>query len=416
MSEPATDPGCPVVDFDHHDPGLARDPYPQYEALRTQSPVAWTEKHDGYWVISDYETVRQVARDDRTFSSASGTIPPHPGPVAVPIETDAPFAQQCRRLLHEQMTPAAAKAMEPRIQAITDELFDVFTERGECDLIDEFAGPLPARTLLPWLGFPEPEWNELFVATSEMSHYITSDPGRAFLGVYRIIQSINALMEERRQSGLRDDIVSALMSGTIDGEPLADEDVVSFLLTLIFGSLDTTTSAFGNAMIRIDRQPELRERLLREPELMPLAVEEFVRLDAPIQSMARRATTDVEVGGCRISEGDRVLLVYASANRDEKAFESPDDLALDRLANPHLGFGVGLHRCLGSNFARTMLRIMLETTLRRIPDFEIVGDPVEYRYADLSSVYSVEKLPVTFSPTPALAPRAAPAPTALLGG
>ncbi|MEW6477553.1 MAG: cytochrome P450 [Actinomycetota bacterium] len=389
-----------TVDFDHHSPEIAVDPYATWEALRGKCPVTWTDAHDGYWVLTDFACVYEATRNDETFlSGPPGVgIPSYGIDAQIPLETDAPMTQKYRRVLQTRFSPAAAAAAEPVIQAIIDELIDAVIERGECDLITEVATPTPARFILRILGFDEIRWEEFTDWVHHVVHDVTNDPEAALLAASSLYGAILELMEERRANGLRDDIVSELLQSEIDGVPLDDDVIANYTLLLIFGGLDTTASAVGNALVRLDRQPELRRELIEHPDVLPQAVEELLRIDAPVQALARTVAHDVEMCGQQLRAGDRALLSWGAANRDPAEFPNPEVVDFRRPVNRHMSFGVGLHRCLGSNFGRTMFRLILGSILSRMPDYELVGDPDQYRFKDIGVVWGHTNLPARFTP------------------
>jgi cytochrome P450 len=388
------------IDFDHHSSGHATDPYPTYAKYRSQCPVAWSEHHGGYWVLFDYASVYAAARDDDTFRSGpSSSIPvmPTPRPL-IPMETDAPETQKWRRMLYEHFTPAAAAALEPYIYEVGHGLMDEIVERGECDIIKDFATPLPAKIILRLLGFDPDRWAEYARWVHEIVHGMETDPNTAFAAVISLLQEIQAAIDHRREHGLTEDVISQLMVSEFDGEQITDVYIADYVMLLIFGGLDTTTASLGNAMVRMHQQPHLRQKLLDRPELIPNAVEEFLRYDSPLQTVGRNISKDIEMGGHCLKAGDRALLVWASANRDEAQFPHADEIDFERTENRHLSFIVGLHRCLGSNLGRSMFRIMLELVLERMPDFELTECPDRFRFDDAGNVYALAALPVRFTP------------------
>lgn len=393
-----------TVDFDHHSPAISVDPYPTWEALRGKCPVTWTDAHDGFWILTGFGCVSQASRDDDTFlSGPPGVgIPSYGIDAQIPLETDAPMTQKYRRVLQTRFSPVAATAAEPVIRRIADDLVDAFIERGECDFITDLATPTPARFILRLLGFDESRWSEFVHWVHCIVHDVTNDPESALNGATSLYGAILELLEERRTTGLRDDVVSELLRAEIDGAPLDDDVITNYTMLLILGGLDTTSASLGNALVRLDRQPELRKRLLAQPELVPQAVEEFLRIDSPVQALARTVARDIEVCGQELKAGDRALLVWAAANRDPAEFPRPDVVDFERAVNRHVTFGVGLHRCLGSNYGRSIFRIMLETVLARTPDYHLVGDPDQYRYEDIGVVWAHAHLPARFTPGPRL--------------
>jgi cytochrome P450 len=254
--------------------------------------------------------------------------------------------------------------------------------------------------ILRILGFDEGRWSEFAGWVHTIAHGAAGGEFNetALEAAVAFYAEIWAVIEERRNTGFTDDIVSKLLQAEFDGRPLSDDDVIDYTMLLLFGGLDTTTAAMGNALVRMAQEPAIRDRLIREPHLIPAAVEEFVRLYCPAQAQSRTLAEDVELGGQHLAAGERVLMLWASANRDPAVFSAPDAVDLDRMENRHLGFGVGLHRCLGASLARSMFRIMLECVLQRIPDYELVDDPDSHRYPDAGTVYGLDSLPARFRP------------------
>jgi hypothetical protein len=389
-----------TVDFDHHAAELAIDPYPTYQKLQQQCPVAWSDSHGGFWVLSDYAAVADASRDDDSFRSTPGVgIPLQPyGIQNIPIDTDSPQTQQFRAMLLGAYSPAAIKRMVPRVTAIADELIAGFADRGSADLVREYGMPLPARVILDLLGFPESDWAWWVDRTHTVVHDITHNPEAAITAGMEMAGAVGLALEERRAGGYRADQISMIMQGAVDGRPLTEQELTSYVLLMIFGGSDTTTGALANALMVLDRDHRLRQQLIDAPGDIPRAIEEFLRYEAPVQALARTLSRDVEIGGQQLRAGDRALLIWAAANRDPGMFERPDEVDIDRLPNRHLSFGVGLHRCLGSTLGRMMLRVMLERLLDAVPDYQLGEEPQQYRFADASVIYSARSLPATFTP------------------
>lgn len=392
----------PIVDFDHHSPDIAADPYPSYAKLRESCPVSWSEHYGGFWVLSDYASVVAASEDDETFCSAPTiALPEQPyGIRNVPIDTDNPETEKFRKILLPAYSPGAAKRIEPDVIALCDELIDEFAAAGRCDLVEEFAMPVPARIILRLIGIDDAEWRWYVDRVHTIVHGMTGDIENTMTAGFEMASRVIDLIGERRAAGDYSGQLGQLLQAEIDGEPLADMDIVSYVLLLFFGGLDTTTGALANAAVVIDRDPALRRMLIENPEKIPAATEEFLRFEAPVQSLGRWISRDIELGGQQLKAGERALLIWASANRDDAAFTEPDLIDVDRKPNRHLAFGVGLHRCLGSNMGRVMFRIMLERLLTRLPDFRVAADPDQFRYHDAGIVYGLMKLPVEFTPSP----------------
>ena len=221
-------------------------------------------------------------------------------------------------------------------------------------------------------------------------------PEKAGVAITNIYANIAREIERRRTDGFGDDLFSVIMQASVNGVPLNDDEITSFGFQLLLGGLDTTSGFTGNVLVELDRRPDLRQRLIEEPHLMRSATEEFLRHSTPVQGLGRLVVRDCEVAGQQLHQGDRIMMLYAAANRDPAAFEDPAELNIERTPNRHMAFGVGPHRCIGSNFARVMFRVMITAILERIPDFRICGE-VE-RFPDAGDVFAPSRLPVSFTP------------------
>ena len=389
----------PQIHFDHHSPEFARDPWSVYEQLRRDCPVAHSDAYGGFWVISKYDDIKRVALDDRTFSSEDSIVIP-PKLVqrrALPIESDPPFFNEYRRIMSPLLSPAAVKRIEPAIQAFIDQCIDEFIEAGECDIVAEFADPVPAMTTLHILGLPVETWRTYAEPLHATVFHRQDNPIRqAALPLYRRMREVivEAVAERRKQP--RDDGISLLMRGKVFGQPISDDDVLDMIELVLSGGLDTTGSAIGNALIYLDEHRDARKRLIEQPELLPHAVEEFLRVEAPQQGLARTATEDCVIGGQQIRKGERVFMLWASGNRDSDAFAEPDRVILDRLPNRHMTFGLGAHRCLGSNVARKDVLLSLRRILERMPDYQIDHESVVHAET-IGVVYGYFSIPMTFT-------------------
>lgn len=401
MGDERTSGECPRIHFDHHDPEFARDPWAVYRDLRERCPVAYSEDHGGFWVVSRYDDVKELASDDSRFlSGQSVTVPAKPPDMrlSVPIEVDPPLFFEYRRLLNRYFSPQAAERMEPDIRGFVAEAIDDFVEEGSCDIVQDFANPIPAKTTLRLLGFPIEEWRE-YAEPLHAKTFLRSE--------HKYQEHLTRLYDEmhdrvwqgiaERRAAPRDDMVSELVHSEIDGRALTDGEVFDIVMLILHGGFDTTGAAISNAVLHLDGHHEDRERLRSEPELLPLAVEELLRYEAPQQGLARVAAEECTVGGQAVGEGDRLFLLWASANRDEEQFPEPDTVVLDRWPNRHVTFGVGAHRCLGAHLARAQIRIALGELLDRLPDFRVDHDGIE-RAETVGVVFGHFSIPVTFTP------------------
>jgi len=375
--------------FDHHNPVFSADPFPTYKALGGQ-PVTWVDSHGGFWLVTGYEEVAYASREvDIFLSGGAGVSIPELSPIrSIPIEFDGPQVQAWRKVLLGEMSPGAMRAREDAIRAMAIDCVEQFASRGSADLVEEFATPLPARSLMGWLGMEEARWHE-FVTTVHTFLHAGGDPEVTAPAAIQLFLWLDEEVTARREGGLRDDAISRLV------EHVHEDEVLAYAFTLIVAGLDTTSAGLGNAVVTLGQDDVARHRLAESPEVLPQAVEELLRYESPLQMLARTAAVDTELGGVEIKAGDRLALCWAAANRDGTKFENPDVLDIDRAPNPHIAFGTGLHRCLGSNLARTTMRVGLEELLKRIPDYEIEG--IE-RYPDAGLVFAPTTVKIRFTP------------------
>ena len=396
--------------FDYLAPTLALDLHATLARMRTDHPVAYSEAHGGYWIVTRYEDVLRVAQDWETFSSAHGVSVPDTGSKmvvrAIPEHLDPPEHRAYKRLINAWFTPAAIAPYEQPTRQLVTRLIDGFVDAGRCDFMADFARPLPGLAFFEMVLHAPPdevaEINEMATAASMPTN---PDRGKAWQGMY---QWIVGFLDRRRGEPPRGDVVDAVLAAEIDGEPITDENAIGVIQLLILGGLDTTAGALGQIMIRFAQEPEIPALLRRKPELLTGAVEELLRLEPPFISIARTAMHDTEVGGQAIKQGEKVLIYWASANRDEAEFACPAAFDMDRPANRHLTFGAGPHRCAGSNLARMNVRIALEELVRRLDDIRLQdgAEPIPFHSALNRAPLTV---PITF--TPCLTPTQAPAPT-----
>lgn len=405
---------CPVVHFDHHSPEHAADPVGAYRKLRAEHPVAWTEAHGGYWVLSDYESVFEAARDDYTFSSArtsyggeglSVTIPKTPMHLHIPIEIDPPDFRKYRKLVNLITAPAAVERMLDMISHYTTWFIDRVIEAGEADFA-EIIG-VPSIVTIDWLGLPVEEWSRYSSAHRATLSAVADSPElrqAVEVDLPYLSKQMWEVIAERRLNPA-DDVISFLVQQQVDDRPLTDEEVFAIVDLLISGGVGTTASLVGQTLVWLYQNPDVRLRIKDDPSLLDRAIEEFLRYFSPTQALARTVTKDVEFRGCPMRTGDRVLLAWGSANRDEAGgFENPDELDIDRWPNRHTGFGVGLHRCAGSHLGRAMARSLIGQIIERMPDYEIDLDGL-VPYARQGVNIGFHKIPARFTPGPRRLPR-----------
>lgn len=388
------------VEFDHHSEEHVRDTYGIYRDLRSKCPVAHTKSHGGFWVVSGYDEVFQVAQDDHTFSSTKGGVIPltNVGRL-LPIQADPPDLERYRSLINPFLTPKAAKRLEPFISKSTDDAIDRFIERGSADFVMDLANPIPAMATMHLLGLDPAEWR-IFAEPLHQVMYTRPGSPENEEGQRRVLAFSQKIIDEvdARRNAPRDDMISHLLTSDYQGVRTSRQEVIDLVRMVIFGGMDTVVAALGNIFLQLDQHPAIRERLMADRGLLPTAIEEFLRFEAPILGFGRHVTRDTCVGTQPVKAGDTVFMLWASANRDEKIFgETSEQLVIDRMPNRHMTFGVGGHRCQGSSVARAELRIVLDKILDRLPDFRVVRDRV-VGPETVGSSYGQRSVPVVFTP------------------
>jgi len=372
-----------ATDFDHTDPRWVADPYPIWDDLRVRCPVAHSDRYGGVWLPVTHEGVAAVAYDTEHFTSRAVVVselrpnefaPPAPVGLAPPITSDPPFHALARRLLLPAFSPKAVAGYEVFTRELCSDLLDAMQGREVVDAALDYAQHIPVRVIVQMLGFPQ-EDADLF---RRFIHMILEDVGQS--PEERLEQfeggEIDAYLDERIEDHLarpREDLTTFLLEAELDGNKLAPEHVRGTVLLLMIAGIDTTWSAIGASLWHLAQHADDRRRLAGEPSLMPTAVEEFLRAYAPV-TMARLVAQDFEFQGRPLKEGDWLLLPFPAANRDPAAFSDADRVVIDRAENRHAAFGLGIHRCIGSNLARMELRVALEEWMKRCPEFTLV-DP-----------------------------------------
>jgi len=367
-----------ATDFDHTDEAWVADPYPIMEDLRERCPVAHSDRYGGLWAPMTYDTVATIANDTEHFTSRTVVINngrpgddalPAPIGVAPPISSDPPFHEIARRLLLPAFAPRPIAALEPFTRELCNQLLD---KMGEADLVDasvQYAEHIPVGLIAKLCGLPQ-EDGEQFREFVRIVLEGVDLPAEERLEAFKPVEEyIVPTIVERRENP-DDGLISYLLDAEIMGEKLSDEHVFGSILLLIVAGIDTTWSAIGSSIWHLANNPDDLARLVAHPELLPSAVEEFLRAYAPV-SMARLVKEDFEFQGCPMKKDDWIFLSFPAANRDPKAFDNADEVLIDREINRHSAFGLGIHRCLGSNLARMEMTVALEEWLKRYTKFEL---------------------------------------------
>jgi cytochrome P450 len=370
-----------ATDWDHADPQWVSDPYPIWEDLRGRCPVAHTERYGGAWFPATHEGVSRIANDTENFTSRAVIInngrpgdEDMPAPVGgvPPISSDPPFHQIARRLILPALAPGPINALEPRIRSLCVDLLD---RMGDNEFVNgdiDYAQHIPPAVISRMLGFPD-EDEELFRKFVHVAVNAIDLPVEQRIEEFQPVVDYFEIQVEDHRINPRDDLTSYLLDAELFGEKLSIEHVIGTMILILIAGIDTTWSAIGASLWHLAKSPDDLARLVNEPELMPVAIEEFLRYYAPV-TMARLVKRDMEYMGCPMKEYDWILLGFPAANRDPDVFEDADKFIIDREENRHLAFGLGIHRCAGSNLARMELRIAIEEFIKRYPRFEL-ADP-----------------------------------------
>lgn len=379
-----------------------RNPYPLYDQLRGAAPV-FQEPRSGHWMLFDYESVKRALNDADAFSSVVA-----PGASRTSkwlIFSDPPRHTRLRGLVTRAFTPRAVAALEPRIRELSRGLLDGATERGEMDLVADYAVPLPLMVIAEMLGAPVADlprfrrWTDAMVA---IAHTVADDAAAAravegFVAAHdEMAAYLPALLDERRRAP-RDDLLTRLVEVEMDGERLAEEDILGFFQLLLLAGHETTANLVSNAVLSLVEHPDQLARLRAAPERIPAAVEEVLRYRSPVQAVFRVTRREVEMRGRAIPAGRLVLAWIGAANRDPAHFAEPARFDVDRDPNPHVAFGHGIHFCVGAALARIEGRVALTHLLARMDEIELAGGGA-WEPREGFHVHGPTRLPIRFQP------------------
>lgn len=388
------------TDWDHADPAYNQNAHQIWDQLRGTCPVAHTDRYGGAWLPVTHADVSAIARDTDHFSSEGAVLanrPPReewvslaPIGAAPPITSDPPFHADARRLLLPAFSPQKVAEWEPEIRRLCNELIDNMGDVETVDAAVQYAQNIPVYVIARMLGLPL-EDSDYF---RETVHLVLEEIGAEFgerQGGFEKLDAYLAMHVQDHIDHPKDDLIGFLLNAKIYDQPLSLQHVVGTIILLMVAGIDTTWSSIGSSIWHLAHHPADLARMVAEPELLPTAIEELLRAYAPV-TMARIVSQDAEIGGCPVKRGESVLLPFPAANRDPEVFPEADKVIIDREANRHVAFGLGIHRCLGSNLARLELRIAVEVFIQRFPKFEL-ADPDTVTWS-LGQVRGPRKLPV----------------------
>ena len=370
-----------ATDFDIGDPRYEANPYEIWDDLRERCPIAHTERRGGAFLPTRYDDVAAIAYDTEHFSSRDTSVLPSPKGatqlVAPPITSDPPFHTAARRLLLPFFSPKEVAKLEVKTRTICTELLDdIETKAGGdpaavVDAAGDYAQHIPVRVIAHMLGIPEEDEGRFLDWAIRIFQQGADSPDIVRDAIREILAFFGDEVARRREER-SEDLISFLLDAELDGGPLTDKHILGTCFLLLMAGIDTTWSSIGSSLWHLATHADDRDRLVAEPDLLPTAVEEFLRAYAPV-TMAREVVADVEVGGCPMHAGDKVLLNFPSGNRDPEKFDRPDEVLIDREQNRHFAFGIGIHRCLGSNVARMEMQVAIEMWLQRFPRFALAS-------------------------------------------
>lgn len=389
------------TDFDHTHPDYAASAPQIWDDLRETCPIAHSDRFGGTWLPTRHDDISTISKDPERFSSQGVVVtevrPDIPAPMgyAPPITSDPPFHSIARGIMLKFFSPKAIEAWEPAVRRTCQELIADIKDRikageSEIDAAKAYSQHIPVRVIAEMLDLPNEDGDKFrgFIHNTLEAPGLDEDlPWEETIDFY-----LDAKVAERREN-LGDDLISYLCEADIEGMPLLDEHVRGTIALLIIAGIDTTWSAIGASMWHLAQSPADRSRWIDDPTVRPFAIEEFLRFYAPV-TMARLIAADTEFEGCPMKKGEWALLPFPAANRDPEAFERADEFIIDRARNRHTAFGLGIHRCVGSNLARLELRIAIEEWMAAFGDFEL-ADPDTVLWST-GQVRGPRSLPIRF--------------------
>ncbi|MBZ0280995.1 MAG: cytochrome P450 [Anaerolineae bacterium] len=385
------------MQFDPLSREFQRDPYPFYDVLRAETPILYW-KDWNIWFLTSYDDVSTLLRDRRLGRTMDHVLPHESRSVKSFPDWEAPFHKlsahsmfdkeppehtRLRSLVHKVFTPRRVESLRDRIQHITNKLLDTVQARGEMDILEDFAVPLPVTVIAELLGVPEADrhrlrpWSHDIVAMYELDH--TEEQGRQAVQAAIEFSDYLREMAARRRREPQDDLITALALVEEAGDQLSEDELISTCVLLLNAGHEATVNVIGNGMLALLQRPEQMRLLAQNPGLVKTAVEEMMRFDTPLQLFRRWVLEDMEYKGYTFKQGTEFGLMFGAANRDAARFPNPHDMDITRQDNPHISFGSGVHFCLGAPLARLELQIAIETLIWRMPNLRLAGETPEYR-------------------------------------
>ena len=382
---------------------FAGDSRAAYRWMRAHEPVF--RDRNGLAAAASYQAVIESERQPELFSNAGGIRPDQPA-MPMMIDMDDPAHLLRRKLVNAGFTRKRVKDKEESIGALCDALIDSVCERGECDFVRNLAAPLPMAVIGDMLGVL-PEQREMFLKWSDdmvtfLSSQVSPEDFQISIDTFAAYTEFTMDMIAQRRKEPTDDLISVLIHSEVDGERLTDDEIVVETLLILIGGDETTRHTLSGGTEQLLRQPDQHTRLVSDLQLLPNAVEEMLRWTSPVKNMCRMLTADTDFHGTQLKQGEKIMLLFESANFDEKVFDDPENFSIDRYPNNHMAFGFGTHFCLGNQLARLELTMMQERLLQRLPDMRLGSDD-QLPLRPANFVSGLESMPVRFTPTAPLA-------------
>lgn len=400
-----------IIDLTDLDIFAEREPHEEFKRLRNEYPLYWNEEPDpepGFWAITKYEDIKYISTNPGLFSSAQGinisydrAVDPQVVNAVLGnmITMDPPMHVKYRRIANPFFTYAAIQKLEDRVKELTTQIIDDVAKKGECEFMTDVAARLPILVLCDLLGVPHSDHDKIFDWSNKLIGLEDPElnPGgpEAGLPIFMELFQYGQRMIKDRRENPKKDLMTAMAMAEIDGKPVPPVLLDGFFLLLVIAGNETTRNTITGGMKALIENPDQRQKLLDNPELIPTAVEEILRWVSAVAYMRRTATEDTELRGQKIAKGDKLVMWYGAANRDEEAFENPDKFDVTRDPNDHIAFGYGQHRCLGARLAQLQLRVMFTELLRRLPDMELNGPVSRLR---TNFINGIKHMPVKYTP------------------
>jgi cholest-4-en-3-one 26-monooxygenase len=402
-----------TIDLTNKDVFVEGVPYQWFETLRREAPVYWHPEPDGgpgFWCVTRYDDVVTVNRDNQTFSSNRGAVfmwdlPPEDleQQRLMMLNMDPPIHTRYRRLVNKGFTPRMVDELEATIRERTGAILDKVAPRGECDFVVDVAAELSLQVIADILGVPQADrhkmfdWSNRMIGSDDPEYGVTQEQAQvASMELFAYAAKLAA--DKRAQDPRGADLITVLSEAEVEGEQLTQLEIDLFFMLLTVAGNETTRNLISHGMLMLLDNPDQLERVRDHRELLPGAVDEMLRCASPVMHFRRTATKDLTLGGTAIAEGDKVVIWYASANRDEAVFTDPMRFDVERSPNEHVAFGGGgPHFCLGANLARMEIRVIFDELLNRWHDLELTGEPQRLRS---NFINGIKHIPLRFSATP----------------